>query len=145
LGSGAIKSRLGTPDIFVARVIGTSMEPAIPNRGLCAFSSRVSTPYESKTVLLEDYEKSGGNRYSVKRYHTSMRLDPLKAGDPGWLHERITLESINPRYPPLEISSDHKVNVIGEFAFTIANMSHGVAATNPGGFRHKYTSRTNGL
>jgi SOS-response transcriptional repressor LexA len=110
-----------TPDMFVVRVIGTSMEPAIPNGALCAFSSRVSTPCEGKIVLLEDYEESGGNRYCVKRYHASMRPDPLKSGDPGWLHERITLESINSRFPPLEISSDHKINVIGEFAFAIAN------------------------
>jgi hypothetical protein len=108
-----------TPDMFVTHIRGRSMEPDIPNGSLCAFRSRVSLPYEGKTVLLEDYSKTGGNRYFVKRYHASKQTDPNKEGDPGWLHERITLESINPEYRPVEIPSARKVNVIGEFAFIV--------------------------
>jgi hypothetical protein len=109
-----------TPDMFVTHITGRSMEPVIPDGALCAFRSRVSAPYEGKIVLMEDYSKVGGNRYSVKRYKASTQADPLKEGDPAWLHERITLESINPDYRPIEIPSTRKINVIGEFVFIVS-------------------------
>jgi SOS-response transcriptional repressor LexA len=109
-----------TTDMFVTHIRGRSMEPAIPDGSLCVFRSQVSASLEGKTVLIEDYGKAGGNRYSVKRYHAAKQADPLEEGDPAWLHERITLQSVNPAYRPLEIPSDRKVNVIGEFAFIVA-------------------------
>jgi hypothetical protein len=109
-----------TPDMFVTHITGRSMEPLIPDGTLCAFRSRVSAPYEGRIVLMEDYSKAGGNRYSVKRYHASRQADPVKEGDPAWLHERITLESVNPEYGPVEIPSVQKVNVIGEFVFIVS-------------------------
>ena len=109
-----------TSDMFVTHITGRSMEPLIPDGTLCAFRSRVSAPYEGKIVLVEDYSKVGGNRYSVKRYRASTQGDPVKEDDPAWLHERITLESINPEYRPMEIESERKVNVIGEFLFVVS-------------------------
>ena len=108
-----------TRDMFVTHIKGRSMAPIIPDGSLCAFRSSVSAPYDGKIVLMEDYGKAGGNRYAVKRYRTSINADPNKEGDRAWLHERITLESINPDYPPWEVASAQKVNVIGEFVFTI--------------------------
>jgi SOS-response transcriptional repressor LexA len=108
-----------TRDMFVTHIEGRSMEPTIPNGSLCAFRSNVSAPYEGKIFLMEDYSEVGGNRYAVKRYRTSINADPNKEGDLAWLHERITLESINPDYAPWEVTSARKVNVIGEFVFTI--------------------------
>jgi SOS-response transcriptional repressor LexA len=108
-----------TRDMFVICVRGRSMEPVIPDGTLCAFRSQVSGTCDGKIVLLEDYSKTGGNRYSVKRYRSSSQPDPIRQGDPAWLHERITLESINPDYRPAEIPSDRKVNVIGEFVFIV--------------------------
>ena len=108
-----------TPDMFVTHVEGCSMEPIIPDGSLCAFRSNVSAPYNGKVVLMEHYGEVGGNRYAVKRYRTSMNADPNKEGEQAWLHERITLESINPDYAPWEVASAQKVNVIGEFVFTV--------------------------
>jgi hypothetical protein len=68
---------------------------------------------------MEDYGEVGGNRYAVKRYRSSISADPNREGDQAWLHERITLESINPDYAPWEVESARKVNVIGEFVFTV--------------------------
>ena len=93
--------------------------PTIPDGSLCAFRSNVSAPYDGKIILMEDYGEVGGNRYAVKRYRTSMNADPNKEGDPAWLHERITVESINPEYAPWDVASAQKINVIGEFVFTI--------------------------
>ena len=118
-----------TRDMFVTHVQGRSMEPLIPDGTLCAFRSQVAAPYEGKIVLIEDYSKAGGNRYSVKRYHASTRADPHKKSDSAWLHERITLESINPAFRPLEIPAAHKINVIGEFAFIVSYRGSGTPAT----------------
>jgi phage repressor protein C with HTH and peptisase S24 domain len=112
---------LVTRDMFVTHISGRSMEPVIPDGSLCAFRSHVSAPWEGRTVLIEDYGKVGGNRYIVKLYYASRHVDPLNDSDPAWLHERLTLESINPAYRPLEIPSAQKVNVIGEFAFIVSH------------------------
>jgi hypothetical protein len=113
-----------TRDMFVTHIEGRSMEPDIPDGSLCAFRSNVSAPYDGKIVLMEDYGEVGGNRYAVKRYRTSTKADPNKKGDHAWLHERITLESINPDYAHWEVASSEKVNVIGEFVFTIPDASN---------------------
>jgi hypothetical protein len=108
-----------TRDMFVTHIEGRSMAPTIPDGSLCAFRSNVSAPYDGKILLMEDYGDVGGNRYAVKRYRTSVNADPNKEGDHAWLHERFTLESINPDYAPVEVASSEKVNVIGEFVFTV--------------------------
>lgn len=95
------------------------MEPLIPDGSLCAFRSEVSKPYDGKILLLEDYEEAGGNRYSVKRYRVSKIDEPAGKEHRRWLHERFTLESLNASFAPIEIASDRKVNVIGEFVFTL--------------------------
>jgi phage repressor protein C with HTH and peptisase S24 domain len=108
-----------TSDMFVTHIEGDSMTPMIPDGSLCAFRSNVSTPYNGKILLIEDYGDVGGNRYAVKRYRTSVHADRNKEGDGAWLHERITLESINPAEAPWEVPSAKKINVIGEFVFTV--------------------------
>jgi hypothetical protein len=105
--------------MFVTHIEGCSMAPTIPYGSLCAFRSNVAVPYDGKILLMEDYSEAGGNRYAIKRYRTSINADPNKEGDRAWLHERITLESINPDYAPWEVASAQRINVIGEFVFTI--------------------------
>jgi phage repressor protein C with HTH and peptisase S24 domain len=108
-----------TREMFVIHVKGVSMEPSIPDGSLCAFRGNVDTPYEGKVVLLEEYSKGKGSRYTVKRYHTSTHPDPHNKQDASWLHERMTLESTNPNFPSWEVASDRQVQVIGEFLFVI--------------------------
>lgn len=109
-----------TEDMFVTHIKGDSMVPLIPDGSLCAFRSRVCVPYDGKILLMEEYgEEAGGNRYSVKRYRAAVSRDVNEKGDSEWLHERITLESINPVYAPLEVSSEEKVGIVGEFVFVV--------------------------
>jgi SOS-response transcriptional repressor LexA len=108
-----------TRDMFATHIKGDSMEPTIQDGSICAFRSDVCAPYNGKILLMEDYSETGGDRYAVKRYRTSSNADPNKKGDAAWLHERVTLESVNPDYPPTDIPSAAKVNVIGEFVFAI--------------------------
>jgi SOS-response transcriptional repressor LexA len=108
-----------TLDMFVVHIKGCSMEPSIPDGSLCIFRSKVPVPYDGKLLLMEDYSETGGNRHSVKRYRSSKNADPKKEGEKGWLHERITLESINPAFKPWDVASSDKVHVIGEFVFAM--------------------------
>jgi hypothetical protein len=70
-------------------------------------------------LLLERYGEVGGNRYTVSQYRISQNVDPHREGDREWLHERFTLEPLNPEFPPWDVASDEKVSVIGEFAFLV--------------------------
>jgi SOS-response transcriptional repressor LexA len=108
-----------TEDMFLTHIKGHSMEPLIPNGSLCAFKADISGLNEGKVVLVEQYGEAGGNRYTVTRYWGSKNLDPHKEGDEAWLHERITLESTNPDYKSWDVASAVKVNVIGEFVFSM--------------------------
>jgi SOS-response transcriptional repressor LexA len=114
-----------TKDMFVTHIEGRSMQPKIPDGSLCAFRSNVSTPYGGKVLLLERYGEVGGNRYAVSQYRISNNLDRCKEGDREWLHERFTLEPLNPEFPPWDVASDEKVSVIGEFAFLVQSNPSG--------------------
>jgi hypothetical protein len=41
-----------TTDMYVTHIEGRSMQPKIPNGSLCAFRSKVSTPYGGKVLLM---------------------------------------------------------------------------------------------
>jgi phage repressor protein C with HTH and peptisase S24 domain len=106
--------------MFLTHIKGCSMDPTIPDGSLCAFKSNISAPFDGKILLMEEYGQAGGSRYAVKRYRASKNADPNTQNDKVWLHERITLESINPDYAPWDVASASKVGVIGEFAFTMS-------------------------
>ena len=110
--------------MFVAHVAGRSMEPKIPDGSLCVFRSNLST-LRGKVLLLEQYEKTGGHRYTVSQYWTSNKIDPCQEGDRKWLHERFTLTPFNPEFPPWDVASDEKVTVIGEFIFVVEGKPSG--------------------
>jgi hypothetical protein len=40
-------------------------------------------------------------------------------GDAAWLHERFTLESLNPDYKSWDVASAGTVRVLGEFLFVV--------------------------
>jgi len=117
--------RVLTKDMFVTHVQGRSMQPKIPDGSLCVFRWNVSLPYDGKVLLLERQGEVGGNRYSVSQYRVSKTVDPHREGDPEWLHERFTLEPLNPEFPSWDVASAEKVNVIGEFVFVVQNHSPG--------------------
>jgi SOS-response transcriptional repressor LexA len=114
-----------TKDMFVTHVEGYSMQPKIPDGSLCAFRSNVSMPYNGKVLLLERYGEFGGNRYTVSQYRISENSDPYKECDREWLHELFPLEPLNPEFPPSDVTSNEKVNVIGEFAFLVQTKPSG--------------------
>ncbi len=92
--------RLG-PDLFVAHVVGRSMEPRIPDGSLNLFRFHPAGSRQGKILLIEKYgvlEDTG--RYTVKRY-TSKKVYS-EDGDQ-WRHERIRLEPLNPEFEPWDV------------------------------------------
>jgi hypothetical protein len=105
--------RLG---MFVAQVVGRSMEPAIPDGSYCLFSSPVEGSRQGRTVLVElrdTLDPDTGERYTVKRYGSTKASD----SEGGWRHVEVTLEPVNPDFEPIVLAADEDadVAVVAEF------------------------------
>ena len=103
------------PGMFVAQVIGRSMEPQIPDGSHCLFAAPVQGSRQGKIVLVElqdELDPETGERYTVKRYE-SEKVDADKGG---WRHVRVTLRPINPDFKSIELTTDDEgsVRVIAE-------------------------------
>ena len=103
------------PGMFVARVVGHSMEPAIPNGAYCLFATPVTGTRHGRTVLVQlrdALDPETGERYTVKRYES----EKVREGD-SWRHSTITLKPLNPDYSPIVLSDveEQGIQVIAEF------------------------------
>ena len=85
--------------MFVARVVGKSMEPAIPDGAYCLFTVPVEGTRQGKMVLVQMRDAADpetGASYTVKRYASE------KAGDAdSWRHEKVILNPINSDFAPI--------------------------------------------
>lgn len=102
------------PGMFVAQVVGRSMEPAIPDGAWCLFRAPVEGSRQGRTVLVQLRDAADpetGQRYTVKRY----RSDKAAAGD-SWRHTTITLEPVNPDFAPIVLShaDEGELQVVAE-------------------------------
>jgi phage repressor protein C with HTH and peptisase S24 domain/ribosomal protein L40E len=103
------------PGMFVAQVIGKSMEPGIPDGSYCLFSAPVEGAREGRIVLVQlpdDVDPETGHRYTVKRYRSEK-----VATEDGWRHLRISLNPDNAEFDRIiiECDGDAGVAVIAEF------------------------------
>lgn len=102
-------------NLFVARVVGRSMEPVIADGSLCVFRAGVAGSRQGRRLLVEELGATEtSNRYTVKRYTSRKVADE----DGGWQHERIRLEPLNPEYEAFDLSGDEfgtRFRVIAEF------------------------------
>ena len=100
--------------MFVAQVVGKSMEPAIPDGAWCLFRAPVEGSRQRKTVLVQLRDATDpetGQRYTVKRYRSEKATR-----DDSWRHEKIILEPFNPEFDPLVFTSagENELQVIAE-------------------------------
>ena len=100
--------------MFVAHVVGRSMEPEIPEGSLCVFRGNVVGSRNGKLVLVMHYGETGENRFTVKRYR-SIKGPAPPGEEEGWRHQKIILEPLNPEYQPWELTPDSPIKVIGEY------------------------------
>ena len=95
--------------MFVARVVGRSMEPAVPGGAWCLFASPVTGTRAGKVVLVQLHDAldpDTGQRFTVKRYRSEKT-----AGEDGWRHVRITLAPDNPEFSPIELKEEDEGSV----------------------------------
>lgn len=102
--------------MFVARVVGHSMEPKIPDGSYCVFRAGIEGSRQGKIVLVQHSSisdsESGGN-YTVKRYKSTKVVNE----DGTWSHGEIMLEPSNSDYRPIIVkkADENEFSVIGEF------------------------------
>lgn len=101
-----------TDDLFAAEIVGTSMEPLIPNGSVCLFRRFGAGSRRGRLVLVEEVGRGTNDRYTVKRYTSSKRQRP----DGGWEHDAIRLEPLNPEHEAWQLNpEEERYRIIAEF------------------------------
>jgi hypothetical protein len=111
--------------MFVAQVVGRSMEPAIPDGAWCLFRAPVEGTRHGKTVLAQLRDATDpetGQRYTVKRY----RSEKARAGH-SWRHETITLQPVNVDFEPIVLAGadEGEIQIVAEFLEVLAGSVEG--------------------
>ena len=103
--------------MFVAHIVGQSMEPRIPDGSLCVFRSGVTGSRQGRLVLVESLGGGANDRYTVKRYKSEKRQMP----DGTWGHEHIVLEPLNPELEAWELNpEEERYRIVAEFVDVLA-------------------------
>ena len=100
--------------MFVAQVVGKSMEPRIPDGAYCLFAAPVEGTRQGRTVLVQMRDVTdpeSGQRYTVKRYQSEKASD----GD-AWRHTKITLKPVNRDFAPIVLTGaeEGQLQVVAE-------------------------------
>jgi SOS-response transcriptional repressor LexA len=111
------------PGMFVAQVVGKSMEPDIPDGSYCLFRSPVEGSRQGKTVLVQLRDATDpetGQRYTVKRYESQK----VRKGD-SWRHSEIILKPVNPDFEPIVLTGEDEgqLQVIAELVEVLGGES----------------------
>jgi uncharacterized protein len=105
------------PEMFIAQVVGESMNKKIPNGSWCLFRAKPSGTRQGKVVLAQHrdiFDPDTGGSFTIKVYSSEKRTDVVD----GWRHERIVLSprSSDPSFQPIVIDSKRsgEVEVLAE-------------------------------
>jgi type III restriction enzyme len=106
-----------TEDMFVARVVGHSMEPRIFDGSLCVFKKYRGGTRQGKIVLAQYHgpnDPDTGGAYTVKRYTSEKSID-LDTGE--LTRISVTLQPDNRDYEPIELAPEFEdeVSIVAEF------------------------------
>ena len=107
------------PGMFVAQIVGRSMEPAVPDGAYGLFRSPVEGTRQGKIVLVQLRDATDpetGARHTVKRYESEKVQD-----EDSWRHAKITLKPNNPEFEPIVLSGEDEgeVTVVAELVEVI--------------------------
>ena len=115
------KARLG---LFVARVVGKSMEPTIVDGSWCVFSHPVAGTRQDRILLVQhrglvDPETSA--RFTVKRWSSDKRTEAT--GE--WKHTEVRLLSDNGAFSPIIIqnTAEDELTVVAEMVDVLGRNS----------------------
>jgi ATP-dependent helicase YprA (DUF1998 family) len=104
------------PGMFVAQVLGKSMEPVIADGAYCLFASPVNGPREGKVVVVHlrgQYSPGSGERHVIRRYES----EQAQGGDSPWRRFKVTLHSANHEFNPIVIDIDDEAAVVVKAEF----------------------------
>ena len=104
-----------TEGMFVAQVVGRSMEPKIADGSWCLFRPCPAGTRNGRLLLIQcqtQCDPEDGGRYTVKKYQSTK-----VATDEGWMHETVELLPLNPEKTPIRLTTENTVDlrIIGEF------------------------------
>lgn len=106
------------PGLFVAQVVGESMNRRIPNGAWCLFRANPQGTRNGKVVVAqhrEIHDAELGGSYTIKVYSSSKMFTP----DGTWRHTEIRLlpDSDRSEYQPivLQTSDDGELRIVAEF------------------------------
>jgi phage repressor protein C with HTH and peptisase S24 domain len=103
-----------SPEMFIVKVVGRSMEPLIPDGSLAVFRKFGAGSRQGKRLLIEELGATDSSaRFTVKRYTSSKRQS-----DGEWEHAGIRLEPLNPEFPAFDLDPEtfeNRYRVLGEF------------------------------
>ena len=101
-----------TPQMFVAQVVGRSMEPLIADGSLCVFRRGVTGSRQGRMVLVEALGGGADDRYTVKRYRSEKRED--SEGE-SRTHS-IRLEPLNTEFAAWDLDpTEDRYRILAEF------------------------------
>jgi phage repressor protein C with HTH and peptisase S24 domain len=95
--------------MFVATVVGRSMEPRIADGSACIFRAPVTGSRNGRLLLIEKIGDAEASRYTVKRYARQGAL--VESAD---REGAIRLEPLNKEFPAFDLTAD-EFRVIAEF------------------------------
>jgi DUF2075 family protein len=96
------------PGLFIAQVVGESMNKRIPSGSWCLFRANPQGTRQGKIVLAQHRAISDpetGGSYTLKQYSSQK----VAAEEGGWAHSRIVLspQSTDPRFEPIVLDPRH--------------------------------------
>lgn len=108
--------RIG-PGMFIAQVVGESMNRKVPSGAWCVFRANPGGTRQGKIVIAEHRDIADpdtGGSYTLKQYSSEKVADV----DGGWRHERITLSplSSDPGYQPIVLTPEQagRLTIVAE-------------------------------
>ena len=107
-------------DMFIAQVVGKSMESTIKDGSWCLFRSDQGGSRNGKIVLVESRRISDPETqrsFTIKRYHSEKEHFP----DGTWIHKKITLSPDNKDFDDIVLENvrEDEFHVVAEFVEVI--------------------------
>lgn len=97
---------------FIAHIVGTSMEPLIPDGSLAVFDAETKGTRVGRYVLVEERRGGGVNAYTLKKYESVKRAYSEDTVE----RIAIRLLPVNPEHDPIELEpEDDRYRIIGFF------------------------------
>ena len=121
LGWKKIENKRLNKDMFIAQVVGKSMEPTIPDGRFCLFRFERGGSRNGLVVLVESRlvtDPETSQKFTIKRYKSEKETLP----DGGWRHKNIILSPDNKQFKDIILNNvtGDDFRVVAEFLDVLA-------------------------